>query len=141
MEYISAVIITIITGIFSLITLIIQKKQDKVISNINEQTSFLEKEKDLKKKLDAAEKDKASVINEILLITLETNINIMRSTYHDGDQGFVDRCIEQSEALKKKYHDINDDIAKITKEYDLVIDMTAKFMKELEKAKSEKNDK
>ena len=50
-QYLSTVIIAIITGVFSVITLLIQKKQDKVISKIDEQTLFIEREKALKQKL------------------------------------------------------------------------------------------
>jgi len=49
-QYLSTVIIAIITGVFSVITLLIQKKQDKVISKIDEQTLFIEREKALKQK-------------------------------------------------------------------------------------------
>ena len=55
-QYLSTVIIAIITGVFSVITLIIQKKQDRVINKIDEQTMFIEKEKALKQKLTKKEK-------------------------------------------------------------------------------------
>jgi hypothetical protein len=51
-QYLSTVIIALITGVFSVITLIIQKKQDHIVSKIDEQTSFIEKEKALKQKLE-----------------------------------------------------------------------------------------
>ena len=47
-QYLSTVIVAVITGIFSIITLIIQKRQDKVINKIDEQTMFIEKERKLK---------------------------------------------------------------------------------------------
>jgi len=50
-EWTSAVIIALITSVFSVITLIIQKRQDKVINKIDEQSTFIEKEKKLKQKL------------------------------------------------------------------------------------------
>ena len=62
-QYLSTVIISIITGIFSLITLLIQKKQDKVISKIDNQTVFIEREKMLKQKLLKKQADISQLLN------------------------------------------------------------------------------
>ena len=137
-EYMSTVIIALITGIFSIVTLVIQKRQDKVISKIDEQTSFMEKEKDLKKKLDTAEKEKQNIIHDIMIMTLDTNMYILKNASTLDTQDVIDECIKRSEELKNRYAKVVETIDDIGKQYDMILDMTSQFMHELEKMKNSK---
>lgn len=124
-QYLSTVIIAVITGVFSIITLMIQKKQDKVITKIDEQTKFIEKEKELKQKLTMKEKEKEELIQKIMLLILDTNLFIVQNTNVGGN---VDpKVFEMCSEYKKQFNDISEEIKKINQEYQMVLDITAEF--------------
>lgn len=126
-QYLSTVIIAVITGVFSVITLMIQKKQDKVITKIDEQTRFIEKEKELKRKLSQKEREKDELINKIMLLILDTNIFILKNTNISQD---IPNVFALSEELKKQYDEISADIQNIKTEYEMVLNITSEFHRE-----------
>lgn len=126
-QYLSTVIIAIITGVFSVITLIIQKKQDRVINKIDEQTMFIEKEKALKQKLTKKEKEREEVIHDIILLILETNMAILKNDQEVNNTVIESRVVEKSSQLKEKYNTITEEIEGITREYNVVMEMTSQF--------------
>lgn len=125
-QYLSTIIITLITGVFSIITLIIQKKQDRVISKIDEQTGFIEREKTLKQKLTKKEKEKELLIHEIMILILDTNLNILEATNDVGEEVFA-----KSEELKKKFSTLLDEMDELNKEYDMVLELTSEFQRKI----------
>lgn len=133
-QYLSTVVIALITGIFSIITLVIQKKQDKVITKIDEQTLFIERESELKKKLANKEKEREQIIHDIMILILDTNLHILESSSTD-DKNVIKESIKSSEQLHEKYDKINDDIDEINREYEVVLAMTKEFQTELDKIK------
>lgn len=137
-QYLSTVIIAGMTGIFSLITLLIQKRQDKIINKIDEQTMFIEKEKGLKQKLIQREKERESIIQEIMILILNTNLHILRNTQIAGATVLDDSIFQQSENLKKQFSEVSTSIKELTKEYEMVLDMTSVFQRELEKVQNQK---
>lgn len=129
-QYLSTVIIAVITGLFSVITIIIQKKQDKVINKIDEQTMFIEKEKDIKQKLNKCEKEREAIIHDMLILILETNLYIVNTIDHLT----IDETVfTQSDELKEKFQKISKDIEELNKEYNIVLDMTKEFNNEMSK--------
>ena len=134
-QYLSAVIITIITGIFSIITIIIQRKQDKVIRKIDEQTTFIDREKTLKQKLAKKEKERDALIQQMMVLILDTNICILKNTNIVDESIAVDNIFATSDDLKKKFEAINDEIEEINDEYSLVLDLTTEFQQKIEKNK------
>jgi hypothetical protein len=126
-QYLSTVIIALITGVFSVITLIIQKKQDHIVSKIDEQTSFIEKEKTLKQKLAKKEKEKELLIHEIMILILNTNLEILEHT-----NGIVaDDIKAKSEELQKGFTALTAEIDALNKEYQMVLDLTSEFQKKI----------
>ena len=126
-QYLSTVIIALITGVFSVITLIIQKKQDHIVSKIDEQTSFIEKEKALKQKLAKKEKEKELLIHEIMILILNTNLEILEHT-----NGLVtDEIKTKSEELQKGFMALTAEIDALNKEYQMVLDLTSEFQKKI----------
>ena len=126
-QYLSTVIIAIITGVFSVITLVIQKKQDKVINKIDEQTMFIEKEKGLKQKLTQKEKERDEIIHDITILILETNMTILRNDQQTNNILIDDDVFEKSSELKMKYNKVTEEIDDIAKEYNIVLEMTSQF--------------
>lgn len=133
-QYLSTVVIALITGVFSVITLVIQKKQDKVINKIDEQTLFIEKEKALRQKLTQKEKDRESIIHEIMILILDTNLYILKNSQINNEGSILnDDVFKTSDDLKEKFAKVSDDIETIAKEYEMVLNMTAEFQEELKK--------
>ena len=137
-QYLSTVIIALITGVFSVITMIIQKKQDRVITKIDEKTSFIEKEKSLRQKLNQKEKEREEIIHAIMILILDTNLFILRNTQVGGDIHINDDVFKASDDLKSQFDSVTKSINDITKEYEMVLDMTSEFQKEIERVKAEK---
>lgn len=137
-QYLSTVIIAAMTGIFSIITLIIQKRQDKIINKIDEQTMFIEKEKGLKQKLIQKEKERESVIQEIMILILDTNLHILNNTQIAGATVVDQTVFNRSEDLKQRFSDVSISIKEITKEYEMVLDMNSILTKGLEKVQNQK---
>lgn len=133
-QYVSAVIITAMTGVFSLITLIIQKKQDKIINKIDEQTVFIDKEKRLRQKLIQQEKERELIIQNIMILILDTNLDILKSAKILNPAIVInDNIFRQSDDLKQKFSDVSNSIKEIGKEYEMVLDMNTLFQNELER--------
>jgi len=137
-QYISTVIIAGMTGIFSVITLIVQKSQDKVIKKIDEQTMFIEKEKGLKQKLIQREKEREAIIQEIMILILDTNLHILKNTQIAGATVVDATVFLRSDSLKQRFSEVTVSIKEITKEYEMVLDMTSVFQRELEKVQAGK---
>ena len=137
-QYLSTVIIALITGVFSVITLIIQKKQDKVISKIDEQTTFIDREKSLKQKLAQKEKERELLIQDMMILILDTNIYILKnSNIGDGNLS-IEEVYKESDKLKEKFKALSEEIAEITNEYALVLDITNEVQRGLERSNPKK---
>lgn len=134
-QYLSTVVIALITGVFSIITLVIQKKQDKVINKIDEQTLFIEKEKALRQKLTQKEKDRESIIHEIMILILDTNLYILKNSQISGNSTINDDVFTTSDNLKKRFDEVSDEIEMIAREYEIVLNMTDEFQREVEKSR------
>ena len=89
-QALSAVIIAVITGAFSVLTLIIQKRQDKVIKKID----------------------------------------ILKSSHYAGDISGTD-VYNASDKLKEKFEKVSEEIKTLTKEYEMLIELTAQIQEEL----------
>ncbi|MCM1221207.1 MAG: hypothetical protein NC548_42685 [Lachnospiraceae bacterium] len=137
-QYLSTVIIALITGTFSIITLIIQKRQDKVISKIDEQTTFIEREKSLKQKLNQKEKEREMIIHEIMILVLDTNLDILKNSQHVDDI-VNSKVFNISDELKSRFNKTSEEIEELTKEYEMLIEVTSQLQKELEKAQKGKS--
>lgn len=137
-QYLSTVIIALITSVFSVISIVVQKKQDKVMNKIDEQTMFIEKEKALRQKLTQKEKDRESIIHEIMILILDTNLYILRNSQLEGGPVLDDDVFQKSDTLKSKFSAVSADIEEIGKEYEMVINMTEEFQREVEKVRGGK---
>lgn len=138
-QYTSTVVIAIITGIFSVITLIIQKKQDVVINKIDEQTMFIEKEKTLQQKRSVKEKQRENVIHRIMLLILDTNLYIL--THELADSDLATNASKEADALKKEFNAIESEIHEIDKEYELLMDLSEDFKEQAAAADQDGNTK
>lgn len=122
-QYLSTVIIAIITGVFGVITAIINKKNNEVISKIDEQTRIKQRERELKKKLALKEKELNELNNKIRLLILDTNLYIIQNMNVSG--GIDPAVLEESNDLKKRYDEINEEIKHIKTEQEAIATITS----------------
>jgi len=137
-QYLSTVIIALITGIFSVITLIIQKKQDKVIGKIDEQTSLIDREKKLKQRLASKEKEREMLIQEMMILILDTNIHILKNTNIISEKDLIDEVYKTTDELKKKFKAISEEIEEINNEYNIVLDISNNIQEDFKRNNSKK---
>ena len=137
-QYLSSVIIAIITGLFGIITILLQKKSDKVVNKIDKQTVFIEKEKVVDQKLKKKEKEKEQLIHEVMLLILDTNMAILKNVYDTSEiSNVVDKAVfNRSDELKKLFDQVTEEIDDINKEYEIIMEMTSKFRAENNKYKN-----
>lgn len=125
-QYLSTVIIAAITGVFSVVTLLIQKKQDKVINKIDEQTAFIEKEKTLKQARSKKLEERESLIHAIMILILDTNLYILKNTEVGGEQQKLhDDVFKKSEELESKFAQTGEELKAIDKEYEMLIKLAS----------------
>ena len=132
-QYLSTVIVAVITGIFSIITLIIQKRQDKVINKIDQQTMFIEKERKLKQDLARKEKERVETIYNVMMLILETNLVIIKMTDYPNNPNINQDVFDESEKLKKSFENISNELGELNKEYEMVIHLSSEFQRETER--------
>lgn len=135
-QYLSTVVVAVITGIFSIITLFIQRKQDRVIKKIDEQTVFINQEKAIKAKIDEKEKEREAIVHETVILILDTNLQILANTQTaDGTPSVDSSIMEICNGLKTKFNSVTSDLEKLHREYEVILNMTSEFKDELSKLK------
>ena len=120
-QAIAGVVIAIVTGIFSVITLLIQRKQNKDIVKIDRKANAIQKEKRLKSDLAKAREELEITVDQIMILILDTNLAIMKTTAEDK---MISEVIFEAEQLKNQYEIIMNQIKEINKEYKMLINIT-----------------
>lgn len=121
---ISSIIVAIITGVFSVIVLIVQKRQNKFITKIDQQTAFIEREKNLKQEITDKEKERSIINGKIMILILDTNLAILNGNKID------DNVMGMADTLKTQLNQVDDEIRDLEKQYKMLIDMTADIQNE-----------
>ena len=121
-QYLSAVIIALITGVFSVITVLIQKKNNELIDKIDEQTGFIEREKKVKQSLNEKTVERNALVDEIILLILNTNVYALKP-----DTTIPPDVFTKSEELEAKFDALTKEIAELTKEYNLILDLSKEY--------------
>jgi H+/gluconate symporter-like permease len=119
----SAVIIAIITGVFGVITLLIQRKQTKDISKIDQQANIIKKEKKLKNELAKSKENLEATIHQIMILILDTNLDIMKMN-HSTEESSINDMIYEAEKLKNQFNLILGEIKEINHKYDTLLELT-----------------
>ena len=140
-QYLSTVIIALITGVFSIISIVLQKEQKKVLTQINEQSTFIDRERILKQKMSEKEKERDALMHKIMILILDTNLYILKNTDVGGSVGPTDEVLKESEATKGDFKRINEEISSIRKEYDMVLELTNEITKQLQQGNNDSSKK
>ncbi len=137
-QHFAEIIVVLITGIFSILSIIVQKRQDKIVSSIDKKAIFLEKERALKKRMDDLSRKREMIIHEMMILILDSNLELMKSVESSKDSSFHDQIYNNANILKDSFEDTNQQIENINKEYQIVIDMAKEAQLEIERLQSKK---
>lgn len=137
-QWTSAIIVAFISGIFSIATLIVQKRQDKVVDKIDKQTSFMSTEKDIRKRLSEKEQDREHLMQEVMILVLDTNMAILKNNPGAETASSIEDTVQKCNSLKQRYLEITKDIRELTHEYNMALEMSTHFQEELDRRLNEK---
>lgn len=131
-QYLSTIIVAVITGIFSVITLVIQKKQDKVIEKIDKQTISIEREKKLEAQLHEKQSERTNLVHEMMILILKSNIALLREYNELNSLNPDNDMYSKADSMIAKFDVLSEEIAEISKEYRIVLEMTSEFQRNLD---------
>jgi len=121
-QYVSAIIIAVITGIFGIITILIQNRQKKDVEKIDRSAAELKKEKKLKNDLEKAKNDLEATLHHIMILILDTNIEILKHT-SSMDNISIDNTIYEAEQLKQQFNLVLNQIRSINHDYEILLEI------------------
>lgn len=102
-EYTSAIVVAIITGVFSVIAIIIQRKQDKVLKDIDEKSKIIEQDRKLRRQINLEEKNLQLVTYEMVKLMIDCTMNVLINCANVQDPTVKDQYIQSANELKAKY--------------------------------------
>ena len=102
-EYTSAIVVAIITGVFSVIAIIIQRKQDKVLNDIDEKSKIIEQDRKLRQQINLEEKNLQLVTYEMVKLMIDCTMNVLINCANVQDPTVKDQYIQAANELKAKY--------------------------------------
>ena len=120
-QWAATVLVAIITGVFSIVTIIVQKKQDKTIKRIDEQSKIAQKEKELKESVNEKRRQLGIIANDMMILVLNTNLMIIESAdIDDNIRREVNDMRRKSQDLFDKYDKLREELDDIIKTRDVV---------------------
>ena len=117
---ISSIIVAVVSGIFSILVIILQKGNNKVDRHIDKQNTFLERSKIVSDKLAADRKHLDALNRKMLLFILDTNVYILKE---NNDKDLIEEMATKSMDLKADLAGICDEINDLEKEKQLIEDV------------------
>ena len=136
-ESLSAVIIALITGLFSTVSLLIKTRQEKVITKIDKQNEFIEKEKNLKQHLVQCEKERLMIMQDIIILILDTNLRLLEKNDVIDDVDLL--LFDRSKMYKEQLEENSKSLKEFGKEYEILLNLSNLFQQELEMLKTSQN--
>ena len=131
-DNLSTVIIAIITGLFSTVSILIKNRQEKVITKIDEQNQIIEKEKLVKDHLDQLDKECRDIVQDIIVLILDTNLSLL-SKHGDVSDAKDLELKSRSEEYKRRLNDVRNSINDLGKEYEMILNVSNLYREELKK--------
>ena len=127
-QWIATIVVTIITGIFSIVTIVVQKQQDKAIKRIDEQSKIAQKEKELREVLNEKRMQLGILANDMMILVLNTNLLIIDSVDKGEDVSReVKEIRKESQKLVDKYDNVRAELDEIVKTHDVIEDLNDDF--------------
>ena len=132
-DNISVILIFLLTVIFAIATIIVNKSQGKLINKIDEQSIFLEQEKDISKRMSIAVQKRDVTIEKITILSMKINVAVV-CMLGDGvkiSDGVIRDLKETAKELEKDYKDICAVIDEINTEHKMLMNVTSAFKKHI----------
>ena len=127
-QWIATILVTVITGIFSVVTIIVQKQQDKTIKRIDEQSKIAQKEKELRERLNEKRMEIGILANDMMILVLNTNLMIIENSNLDNDaRRELNNIKKESQELFDKYKKVREELNDISKTHDVVENLNDNF--------------
>lgn len=117
----STLILGIVTVIMAYFTKRLDVEQKKTSEKVTEQSSLIEREKELTKSLARKNDERNNIMNRILLLIMNSNVSMLKYAMEEDDQKSMQN--EASE-LAKAYSKINDEISELEERYAILREMT-----------------
>jgi hypothetical protein len=131
----STVLITVITGVFSVITLLINRNQNKLEDKLDEQNIVIEREKVIRQKLVQSEKKRDAVVQKMTILSLKVNVLLLTSLRDLVDQTVIDDLKATSKELETTYKDALNEIKSVSDEYDMLLSVSKDLKEQMAKSK------
>jgi len=139
----SGLILTVVTGIFSVIMVKMKNTNQNVIKKVSEHQVIVDKEKNIRQRLSQAEKERHQILDHIYMFQLKISMVLVRNIV-DFDSRILEDLIATSGELEGSYRRASEEVKKISMEYDVMVSLSNEFQADfdhiLEKTKNKKNE-
>lgn len=132
-QYFAEIVVVLITGAFSILSIIVQKRQDKIVSSIDKKTVFMEKERELRKRIDNLSREREAIIHSMMILILDSNLELMKTLESSNGSSFHNQLYENAKTLKESFEKTTEQLEDINKEYQIVNDMAKQAQAEIER--------
>ena len=102
-EYASAIIVAVITGVFSIIAIVIQRKQDKVLKDIDEKSKIIEQDRKLRQQINTEEKNLQLITYEMIRLMINCTTNVLINCSNPANAENKEVYIKSANELNSKY--------------------------------------
>lgn len=102
-EYASAIIVAVITGVFSIIAIVIQRKQDKVLKDIDEKSKIIEQDRKLRQQINTEEKNLQLITYEMIRVMIDCTTNVLINCSNPTNAENKETYIQAANELNSKY--------------------------------------
>lgn len=140
-QHFAEIVVVLITGAFSILSIIVQKRQDKIVSSIDKKTVFMEKERELRKRIDNLSREREDIIHNMMILILDSNLELMRALESSKDSSLHSQLYENAKSLKESFEKTTEKLEDINKEYQIVNDMAKEAQAEIERLQQMKKRK
>ena len=127
----STILIAVITGVFSLLALKIQGKQNKIMRELDKYNIFIENQKQIRQRLILAEKRRDGIIEQMIMVSMRVNIQLL-GLLETVDSVITKDLRDTSSELEAMHKKVSEEIDIISREYDIISDLNQKIQEEVD---------
>lgn len=117
----STLILGVVTVIMAYFTKRLDVDQKKTSEKVTEQSSLIEREKELTKSLARKNDERNDIMNRILLLIMNSNVSMLKYAMEEDD---LKSMQNEASELAKAYSKINDEISELEEKYAILREMT-----------------
>jgi len=119
MEYLAQIILAIIAAVTTILTVILQRKQDNITNKIDKGNDILKHKQDVENQLEVIAVQRQLVLDKLLLFILDIDINISKKLEINVEQSLINEVDEAIQKIK----DLSNQYAELDKKYSILLDL------------------